>query len=66
MPVAGVTIAAPRAIKFGTVLHIEGVGDRIVEDRLAKRFDNRIDVFFATHAEAKRFGIRKLQVTHTP
>lgn len=64
MPVAGVTIAAPRSIKFGTVLHIEGIGDRTVQDRLARRFDDRIDIYFKTHAEAKRFGIHKLNVTN--
>lgn len=62
MPQAGVTIAAPRAIPFGTKLNIQGVGTRVVQDRLAKRFDDRIDVYFASHAEAKRFGIRKLEV----
>jgi len=61
--VAGVTVAGPRALPFGTRLTIPGVGGRIIQDRLAKRFDSRLDVFFATHAEAKRFGIKKLNVT---
>lgn len=62
MPAAGVTCAGPRAMPFGTVLNIPGVGDRIVQDRLAKRYDSRIDIFFATHNEAKQFGIRKLNL----
>jgi len=30
----------------------------VVEDRMAKRFTNRIDIYFSTHKEALRFGIR--------
>ena len=62
MPVQGVTVAAPRSIKFGTWLNIEGVGKRRVDDRLATKFDNRIDVYFNSHAEAKKFGKRQLKV----
>lgn len=58
----GVTIAAPRRIPFGTKLKIEGVGERIVSDRLAIRYDDRIDVFFNSHEKAKQFGIKKLKV----
>lgn len=29
----GRTIAAPREIPFGTTLYIEGIGERVVEDR---------------------------------
>lgn len=66
MPVAGVTIAAPRRIPLGTRLHLEGLGVRRVDDRLAPRFDARIDVYFPTHAQALRFGKRRLTVTQTP
>lgn len=66
MPVAGVTCAGPRSIPFGTRVRIEGVGERVVQDRLAKRFDNRFDVFFGSdeqaHGKALRFGKRKLKV----
>ena len=63
MPQAGVTIAAPRWIPFGTVLDIRGVGRRVVQDRLATRYDHRIDVFVRSHSEAKRFGTKKLSVS---
>ena len=59
----GVTVAASRSIPFGTRVHIEGVGWRVVEDRLARRYDGRVDVYFASHAEAQRFGRRSLKVT---
>ncbi len=62
MPVAGVTVAGPRRIPFGTRVKIEGVGVRVVQDRLARKYDTRFDVFFASHAEAVKFGKRELKV----
>lgn len=62
MPVQGVTVAGPRRIPFGTWVEIEGVGRRRVDDRLARRYDNRFDVYFTNHATARKFGIRKLKV----
>jgi 3D (Asp-Asp-Asp) domain-containing protein len=62
MPTEGMTVAGPRAVPFGTVVEIEGVGRRQVQDRTAARFDDRFDVFFADHAAARRFGIRKATV----
>ena len=55
-PVEGITCAASRSIPFGTRIYIEGVGYRTVQDRLAKRYDNRIDIFFKRHEDALRFG----------
>lgn len=52
----GVTVAASRGIPFGTRLRIEGVGVRVVQDRLATRHDGRVDVYFARHEDAVRFG----------
>lgn len=61
-PKEGVTVAGSRSIPFGTVLQIEGVGTRIVQDRLAKQYDNRIDVYIADHSKAKKFGKKVLTV----
>lgn len=61
MPRQGVTAAA-NAFPFGTRLRIQGVGERVVQDRMSRRFPNRVDVFFDTHAEARRFGIRTNRV----
>ena len=63
MPTAGVTAAGPRAVPFGTRLIIEGLGERIVQDRQPKRFDDRIDIFMPDHESALKFGVRKLHVT---
>lgn len=62
-PQEGRTCAASRKYPFGTVLDIKGVGKRIVEDRLALRFDDRVDIYFNVHKDAKNFGIRKTQIT---
>jgi 3D (Asp-Asp-Asp) domain-containing protein len=62
--VQGVTIAAPRSVPFGTMIHVETVGWRRVEDRLSKRFDNRFDLYFRRHADAVKFGKQQLKVTY--
>ena len=63
-PVAGVTCAASRRFPLGTVLLIEGIGKRIVTDRLHIRFDaDRVDLPFETGREdALRWGARKRKV----
>jgi 3D (Asp-Asp-Asp) domain-containing protein len=55
-------IAGPRWIPFGTRVLIPGAGWRVVEDRLAQRYDDRIDLFCSRHSSAKAWGIRKLKV----
>lgn len=58
----GRTVAANH-LPMGTRLHIEGVGWRTVEDRMAPRYTGRLDLYFRSHAEARRFGKRRLRVT---
>src|SRR5215831_7204444 len=62
MPVAGVTAAGPRSLPLGTRVRIEGIGERIIQDRTPKRFDDRIDIFMENHQSALEFGKRKLTV----
>lgn len=62
MPTEGITCAASRRFPFGTRLKIEDVGTRIVQDRLAARYDSRIDIFFNDHKKALVFGKRTLNV----
>ena len=62
-PRQGITVAAPRSIPFGTKLYIPSIGWRTVEDRLAKKYDNRVDVYYKSHKEAKRFGKKQLTIT---
>jgi 3D (Asp-Asp-Asp) domain-containing protein len=60
-PKQGVTVAASRAIPFGTKVIILG-HTYTVQDRLAAKYDNRIDIYFDNHIEALRFGKKVLQV----
>lgn len=62
MPVAGVTIAAPRNIPLGSHVVVNG-HEYLVEDRTAKRFDGRFDIFMARKTDALNWGRRKLSVT---
>jgi len=63
MPRQGVSVAASRKIPLGSWITIQGIGKRRVDDRLAKRYDSRVDIFFQHHRDAKKFGIKKLDVT---
>lgn len=56
----GRTIAAD--MPFGTKVTIEGIGERIVEDRGGAIKGDKIDVFMNSHSEALKFGVRKLKV----
>jgi peptidoglycan DL-endopeptidase CwlO len=62
-PVAGVTVAGPRNIPFGTWVKIQGLGRFQVTDRLANAYEGRFDVFMAGHRAAKHFGCKTLNVT---
>lgn len=54
---AGVTVAAdPDVLPLGTVLYIEGVGIRIVQDTGGAIKGNKLDVALPTHEEALHFG----------
>lgn len=47
----GRTVAAPRGFAFGTRLYIDGIGERIVEDRGGAIKGNKIDVLCNNHPE---------------
>ena len=59
----GVTIATDKSIPFGTKVYIDGVGERIVQDRGGAIKGNRIDLYFDSHQEALNFGRQTKQVT---
>lgn len=54
-PVVGLTIAVPRQFPLGCRVIIDG-HEYCGEDRTAKRFDGRFDIFMATRNEALTFG----------
>lgn len=64
MPVQGITIAGPRAFPLGTKVKISGLTNTfILQDRTAKRFDGRWDIYLKSHDAALRFGKRTNTVT---
>ena len=61
--VEGITVAMDKSIPFGTKIYIDGVGERIVQDRGGAIKGNRIDLYFDSHEEALNFGRQTRKVT---
>ena len=60
----GITIAADlNKLPLGTKVWIEGLGERVVQDKGGAIKGNRIDVFFYNHYDALKFGKQELEVT---
>ncbi|SFM16785.1 3D (Asp-Asp-Asp) domain-containing protein [Paenibacillus sp. 1_12] len=60
----GRTIAADwKVLPKGTKVYIEGIGERVVEDKGGAIKGNKIDVFFESEKEALNFGRQQLNVT---
>jgi len=55
-------IAAPRHIKFGTKVTIENK-QYTVEDRTARRYNDRFDIYVTNHKQAIKLGIRTNTIT---
>lgn len=49
MAEVGRTVAASKEIPFGTTLYIDGIGERVVEDRGGMVTENTLDVFCVDH-----------------
>jgi 3D (Asp-Asp-Asp) domain-containing protein len=49
--------------EFGDVIHVSGVGDFIVEDSMASRWERRADIWFENLADARAFGRRRTILT---
>ena len=58
---AGRTIAAPKNFPFGTKIMING-HIYTVEDRGGAIKGNRIDIYFDTHEEALKFGVKNIEI----
>ena len=58
----GITVAMNKSIPFGTKIYIDGVGERIVQDRGGAIKGNRIDLYFDSHQEALNFGRQTKEV----
>lgn len=67
-PIEGISIAASRSIPLGTIVKLTVPGaftnwNFRVDDRLARRYDKRVDVFINNHQRAKEFGKNKGTLT---
>lgn len=59
----GITIAADwDVLPEGTIVEIEGLGYRIVEDTGSAIKGHRIDIYFEAHEEALEFGVQEVRV----
>lgn len=58
----GVTIACDQSIPFGTVIEIEGVGERVCMDRGSAIIGNHIDLYFDSHEKACEWGLQERRV----
>lgn len=58
----GRTVACPSSIPFGTTVDIEGVGERVCEDRGGAITEGRIDVYMSDLGKALEFGRQSLEV----
>lgn len=56
-------VIAANFLPFGTKVKIEGFGDQVfvVEDRMNKRYQERIDIWFRDYEDAIKFGVRKIK-----
>lgn len=59
----GVTVAADWSVlPKGTVIEIDGIGQRIVQDKGGAIKGNRLDIYFQDHQTALNFGVQYLKV----
>jgi len=62
-PREGVTIAADwEILPEGTIIEIEGIGYRLVQDTGSLIKGHRIDIYFDSHEEALEFGVQEVKV----
>lgn len=59
--VEGRTIAMDPSYPFGTRIYIEGLGERVCEDRGGAIVGDRIDLYFETHEAACEWGMRQVR-----
>ena len=61
--IEGITIAADwDVLPEGTIVEIEGLGYRIVQDTGSAIKGHRIDIYFEEHEEALEFGLQEVRV----
>lgn len=60
---SGITVSADwNVLPCGTVINIEGIGRRVVQDKGSAIRGNRLDIWFSSHEAALEFGRRTVEV----
>jgi 3D (Asp-Asp-Asp) domain-containing protein len=49
-------------VKFGDIIEIEGVGSFVYQDRMPKKWNRRVDIWFKTSKECFNFGVQRRQL----
>ena len=62
MPRVGITCAVPRGFPLGCKVIIAG-HEYIGQDRTAKKYDGRFDIFFPDKKSAMEFGLQHKTIT---
>jgi len=64
LPLArGIVAVDPKVIPMGTKLYVEGYGNAIAADQGGAIKGNRIDLYFDTHQQALKYGMKTVKVT---
>ncbi|MEC3678177.1 3D domain-containing protein [Bacillus velezensis] len=63
--VEGRTLACPPSLPFGTKVNIEGIGERVCEDRGGAIQEGHLDLYMTSESEALSFGRRNLSAEIT-
>lgn len=58
----GRTLACPPSMPFGTIVDIEGIGQRVCEDRGSAIVEGHLDLYIADLSTAQNFGRQELKV----
>jgi 3D (Asp-Asp-Asp) domain-containing protein len=53
-------------LDWGDRIHLDGIGDFVVEDSMNSRFSRRVDIWFPDRRSAKRWGVQKSQLVVLP
>jgi len=68
-PVVGFTAAAdPTVLPIGSIVYVDGFGERLVHDVGGLVKGRHLDLFVANCGEARRWGrrVRTIHILHTP
>jgi 3D (Asp-Asp-Asp) domain-containing protein len=69
MPIVDFTAAAdPKVLPIGSIIHVEGHGERMIHDVGGKVKGRHVDLFVSSCSDARRWGRRnvRVRILHKP